>query len=413
MYTGISQIPPFTEAPVEALLWYLWISAPIWVPLILLRIFWIMWMKYIRSYFIRQQGWILLELRLPQEITRSPRAMEIVLTEFFQKGKPSHLLDTFWNGKVPPWFSLELVSNGGYIHFYVWCWRKFKRTIESQFYSQYPNVEVVEVEDYATNTPFDPEKQDMFGCQFKKSGPNPQPIKTYKEYELEKAPKAEVRDDPLTAVLEFMGGCAKGEHVWIQLLIEAHKEEGLRYGRLLKKPDWKGEAEQEIQKIRDQYAINKEEGKYIPMTATDSQEIQVIREALEKFPFDTCIRAGYIADKEVFDSANISGLIGTMRQFSSAHRNGLSVSWQTTIDEPWKDFRRIRRRRNERLFLDAYRRRSFFQPPYRHFKQKPFVLTTEEIATIFHLPGSEAVTPTLPRVTSRKGEAPSNLPSGA
>jgi hypothetical protein len=61
-------------------------------------------------------------------------------------------------------------------------------------------------------------------------------------------------------------------------------------------------------------------------------------------------------------------------------------------------------------FLEAYKRRSLFNVPFKNFPEKPFILTAEEIATIFHLPGSYVTTPTLQRVSSRKSEAPSNIP---
>jgi predicted component of type VI protein secretion system len=39
-----------------------------------------------------------------------------------------------------------------------------------------------------------------------------------------------------------------------------------------------------------------------------------------------------------------------------------------------------------------------------------FMLNLEEIATLWHLPGAVAATPTLPRIDSTKGVAPVNLP---
>ena len=44
-------------------------------------------------------------------------------------------------------------------------------------------------------------------------------------------------------------------------------------------------------------------------------------------------------------------------------------------------------------------------------KDTPKVMTTEELATMFHLPGKVAVTPTLGRIPSTRGEAPPNLPT--
>ena len=80
------------------------------------------------------------------------------------------------------------------------------------------------------------------------------------------------------------------------------------------------------------------------------------------------------------------------------------------LDYPWEDFHSLRTTKNERRLLDAYKRRSFFSYPYRNFHGKPFVLTTEELATIFHFPGKVAETPTFERIQSRKAEPPANLP---
>jgi hypothetical protein len=57
--------------------------------------------------------------------------------------------------------------------------------------------------------------------------------------------------------------------------------------------------------------------------------------------------------------------------------------------------------------FDAYRRRGYFYPPY---VKKQMVLTTEEIATIYHFPGKMAATPSLPKIESKRSEPPTNLP---
>ena len=54
----------------------------------------------------------------------------------------------------------------------------------------------------------------------------------------------------------------------------------------------------------------------------------------------------------------------------------------------------------------AYVSRSYFHPPY---KKKPFILNTEELATIYHFP-SGIETPGFTTISSRKAEPPANLP---
>ncbi|MCK5027223.1 MAG: hypothetical protein KAS07_02295, partial [Candidatus Pacebacteria bacterium] len=57
--------------------------------------------------------------------------------------------------------------------------------------------------------------------------------------------------------------------------------------------------------------------------------------------------------------------------------------------------------------FNAYKRREYFYPKG---KFKPFVLNSEELATIYHFPGMVAETPTFGRIESRRGEPPTNLP---
>jgi hypothetical protein len=38
------------------------------------------------------------------------------------------------------------------------------------------------------------------------------------------------------------------------------------------------------------------------------------------------------------------------------------------------------------------------------------VLSTEELATLYHFPGAIAATPSINRIPSKKSEAPANLP---
>jgi hypothetical protein len=59
-------------------------------------------------------------------------------------------------------------------------------------------------------------------------------------------------------------------------------------------------------------------------------------------------------------------------------------------------------------FLKGYKRRNFFFPPVKG--NKIMVMSSEELATIFHFPGQVAAAPSFTRILSKKSEAPANLP---
>ncbi len=191
--------------------------------MLLVSLFLSKWIQYIRAKYIKEQETVLLELKLPKDITKSPAAMEIIIDALSQPGVGSYI-DVFLKGRVRSWFSLELVSIGGQVKFFIWTQKKFKNIIESQIYSQFPTVEIYEVPDYALQIPFDTEKYSFWGMQLSLSKPDVYPIKTYIDYNLNKDPKEEYKIDPITPLLEFLGSVKHGEQVWIQILIQAHRK---------------------------------------------------------------------------------------------------------------------------------------------------------------------------------------------
>ena len=58
--------------------------------------------------------------------------------------------------------------------------------------------------------------------------------------------------------------------------------------------------------------------------------------------------------------------------------------------------------------IEAYRRRQFFHEP---FVAETMVMSTEELATLYHIPSHAVETPSLGRIQSATGEAPVNLPT--
>jgi len=201
------------------LTWVL-ILSPLWAPVTLIVIFWTWWVKYVRAGFIAKQKPVLLEIKIPRQLFKTPKAMEAVFAALQLGPGETTFIGRWWNGKVRPWWSFEITSIEGKLHFYVWMWEPYRAFIESQLYAQYPNIELHEVEDYSSGLFSDPEKNAVFGMEFALDKPDAYPIKTYIDYELDQdAKKAEQVVDPLSGVLERIATMQPGEQMWIQVII--------------------------------------------------------------------------------------------------------------------------------------------------------------------------------------------------
>lgn len=356
-------------------------------------------MYYIRLHFLNSMEWILLEIKLPREIYKSPQAMEIFLNTLHQT-RDGNYWEKYWKGYMRGWFSLEIASIGGNIRFFVYTTKFFRNMIEQQIYSQYPEVEISLTDDYTKN-PFKgeyPSDWNFWGAEFIKTKPAAYPIKTYVDYKLnDLATEEEQKNDPVTSMLEFMGSIKDGEQVWFQIIIRASKNED----------KWKEGAA----KITDEMMkrARKPEGGKIDFSAfTISPGERLVTEAVEravsKIPYDVMIRGIYLAEKDKYDKVNQASLVSSMKQFNSLNLNGFKPSNTTTADF-WYQKNKFERKRIRAM--NAYRLRSCFYTPY---VRKTYVMNTEELATIFHFPGSVARTPTLSRIEAKKGEPPAGLP---
>lgn len=413
---------PYAHAVLNDVLQILISVSPIVLTFILVMIFGPLWVNYVRSDFFSSLKYAYLEIKLPKEIFKSPLAAESFVNALHNTSDGSKFAQ-YWKGEKRPSYSLEIVSIEGTVRFFVWTEDRRKAGVMSALYAQFPGIEVQEVEDYTKGVQFDPKTEKMWAGEFKLTKSDAYPIKTYVDYGLDKDPKEEFKVDPLVPFLEFLGNLGFNQQVWIQFIIRAHIAEQRKPGHLFMKTDtYVDEARAEINKImkrdpKTKIAGTKDEetGRVIPPTLSDDEKmvVEAIGRNLNKQAFDVGIRAVYLAKKEFFDKPNgIGGIVGGFKHFSSEVLNGLKPNgdlWYPKFkNDPWEDYKNMRMNRAMKLALEAYKRRCFFYPPFND--GKILVLSSEELATLYHFPGQVAGTPTLSRIPSKKGQAPSNLP---
>ena len=394
---------------------------PLWLPVMLFFIFFSKWMDVIGTKFFLSQGRTLLRIKLPPEVTKSPEAMEFVISQVHATQNPDNYLQTYIDGKRPIEMTLELVSIGGEVRFYVNVpSKKVKDAFEAQLYAQYPGVEITEEAiDYAGEIPIDTKDHELFGIHMGKKKDQEFPIRTYIDYGMEKLPKEELKVDPMTPTLEFLGSISPQERVYIQIVCVPHRESNFDNGQLVAQPSWEKGVDKKIDEIlnRDPKTKGPRElgedvftNDNVRLTPGERDKISAMERNAGKYAYETSIRVMYIAEKGHFNPSRISGAIRTFSQYDIIGRNQIGVRWRTDFD-----YKMISDPSGKRL--DAMKRQELREYKMRKLFPKnaagvPKIFTAEELATMFHLPGSVAITPTISRVQSVRSEAPANLPTG-
>lgn len=389
--------------------------APV-LPFMLFAVAMASWLRYRRAKVYTNRETVLLELHIPQEVKRSPTAMEAVFDTLHFKPGEGTFYKRWWKGGVRSWYSLELVSFGGEVHFYIWTPKEWRKYLEASFYACYPDIELKEVSDYAHRFKLDLARYQLYGVNYKFTKPDCYPIKTYVEYGLDKPPqREEEKTDPLATMVERLASIGPGEQIWIQIIFQMHTTLGPKPGSHgMEHWDIKAAAKKEVEKIRkkpEAPTVLQDNTIVYGVSAKQMKSIELIeRTVFSKNHFDVGIRGMYIAEREHWDKANKEGIKAIFRPFTADLYNTIRHMGDQGIakfDFATQDFMDMRVNAEIYKIYDAYRKRSWFHPPYTF---KKMILTSEELATLFHVPSHYVKTPGLARIPSVRKEAPPNLP---
>ena len=205
--------------------------SPLWLPFLLIGGAISLWLILKRSEFIANQKIVLLEIKPPRNVVKTPLAMETFFSGMHHGQGENSWFNMFFKGSIRPWWSIEIASLEGQVHFYIWTRVAYRRIIESQLYAQYPGVQVTEAVDYTRTISATTKEWSIWGCDYAKTTAKQDalPIKTYVEYGLDKVQKELEQVDPFANLVEFMGSIGKGEYLWLQFIFRIHK--GEKYDR--------------------------------------------------------------------------------------------------------------------------------------------------------------------------------------
>lgn len=394
---------------------------------------------YWQKWFLGHE-YIVLEIRLPKEQRKTPVAMEMVLNGLWEPGDSNGWKEEWLNLNTLPIISFEIASIGGDIHFYFWVPDKFKPRIEAHIYAQYPQAEVIEIPDYTRMIPYNYDTHKIMGFEYKLDQPDPVPIKTYKMMKLDmSSTEEEEKIDPITQTIEVMASIGPHEHMWTQFVCRCHKKkysQKLTFKERMKKifkdknpmllffnpqVDWQLKVNEEIDKLKKKYTPESKD-KMLPMGGMlmpqESDFLKMMVENASKPAFEVGMRQIYFAPKEYFDGRQSSNMGSTYKAYSAStpYNNIKPGVIPAANDKWWEPGHAAAVEQVKKNLHPDYTSRKFFNAhsgiPYFFDKlYHPFVLSTEELATLYHFPGSVSQTPTFERISSTTVEAPVNLPT--
>ena len=412
-------------------------TAIIWAPLLLGRIAFFFWHHFAIERFIGGIEWTVLEIEIPRVIEKTPLAMELFFTNAFYHISQKGTWEEYWIGAVHLWFSLEIVSIEGKVHFFIRTPSRIRPLVETQMYAQYPQVKIHEVEDYTLRIPR--YRTDgsyyMWGCEFSLLKQDFYKIKTYVDYKLDKlGEKEEFKVDPITSTIEYMGSLGRGQELWMQFIIRATKKK-FKFPNVHGSLGMADAALEGLKELMEPYTSVKKDdfkpsGIVTEMRTPDlvKPRIESIQSKITKPMFDCGIRLINIYDKGLnslddFNNARRASRL-LFRQYSGPYSNSFERINSTQFDRAFSDPTGLALQKYKRRTLTFYKLRTMYYPPLIYSFKYPkamdfffpsgkpeyFVLNTEELATIFHFPGMVSETPTFSRIESKTAKPPANLP---
>lgn len=306
-----------------------------------------------------------LQVSLPRDNDIKIDAAEQLFASFAPIGKPP----TRFSFKNPPHLSFEIVGMPGDIRFYVHTPKKLRDFVEKQINSAYPDAEITALTDVAAKQRegyvlgndyniFSEGGKVAFASLATKSE-GYKPIKVYKDFPF----------DPMSSLTSVLSKMSEGEGAAIHVLFTPSGDEFKKHGRAFLAHTKKTESDPEKATYE-----------------SDAKELESVESKIGKPGFSTVIRVVVSSSTKEAADAHLENIINTFEQYA-----GLNSFSKNKL-------------RFKGSFINDF--------VYRYFPifDQTNVLSSEELATIFHFPNKAVATPGIHWVSAKRAPAPANLP---
>jgi len=300
---------------------------------------------------------VLLQVAVPRGNEIKIDAMEQLFASLYSVKKGG------WKQRfsVQPTVSFEIVGRLEDIRFYVWTPKSLQDLIEKQIHGAYPDAEILEVPEYNIFT----EEGKVAYKSLQLRSENFYPTKTYKN----------LPTDPLATLTSSLAKMGKNEAAAIQVLVSP-AESG-----------WQGAGSGFVSETKKQES-DPEQAKF----SVPAKTLESVEEKVGKPGFEMTIRLVVVSDNEESAKAHLANIESAFEQFSS-ELNGFTS-------------RKIRRKG---AFMEDFIYR--YQPMFNFFGNRPSILNSEELASIFHFPNNQVTTPHIHWLFAKTAPAPAKVPT--
>lgn len=432
MNLDTASISDFFNLPFDVQLEWFLINVG-WLPIAITIVFGALkvWLFWRQTMYDSTLGYILLAIDIPRGNEQSPKAVENMFTYFGGAHGTLNIFEKYWEGKFQQSFSFEIVCIDGYTQFIIQTPTQFRNLVETAVYSQYPDAEITEINDYTENVPtrYPNDEYDLWGGEFILNSSDAYPIKTWMEFisEMPGRPEGQFKD-PMASLMDLCSSLKKGEQLWYQILV---KPTGF---------DWMEKKQKEVDKILGDKSANitivdkileslsgwiaafqaaisggevetKKEKEDMPLRMLnlkprEKKQVEAIQRKASKLGFECKNRFIYIAKKEVFNKPKgLGGFVGYMKQYMDLDLNNLKPDLTVTGTSPQYFFATNRLHQKQTKIINAYKNRSTTRG--RLLK----IFNIEELATLWHFPIETTVKASfIQKAPGRKAVPPMSLP---
>ena len=306
---------------------------------------------------------VLLQVALPRENEIKIDAAEQLFASFASLRKSGRF--AFLHPQ--PYLSFEIVGKPGDIRLYVWTPNKLRDLVEKQINGTYPDADISVVTDE------DPKQKGVVGNDYnifsengkvafaslRLKGNSYAPMKIFKEMSV----------DGMSLLTSVLAKMSEGEGAAIQVLLSPADSK------------WKKKGREYLSKTKKSES-NAETASY----ATDAKELEGIENKIGKPGFNVVIRIVVSSSSEESAQAHLDNITNAFSVF-----DGESSFAPNPI-------------RFKGMFMRDFIYR--FWPMYK----STGIMTSEELATVFHFPNKSIQTPHIFWLTSKRAPAPSQIP---